>query len=186
MSKKYFVRRKVFALLTLWFLPFLALAQQVITGKVTSKDQIPLDGISITIKGTTNGTFTGAQGEFSIEAKKGDILIISGVGYKTAEIPVSTSPISVQLSDDSEDLGEVVVTALGMKREAKRLGYAVQEVKGSELDKARETNFVSGLAGKVAGLQVMTSPSGVGGSARVTIRGDKSTLICSGWCTDHQ
>ncbi len=166
------------AMLTLWALPLLVLAQQTINGRVTSsKDQSPLEGISVTIKGTTRGTFTTPEGQFSIEAQRGDILVISGVGFRLTEVTVSGATISVELAEDTRNLSEVVVTALGIKRETKRLGYAVQEVKGDELDKARETNFVSGLAGKVSGVQVMSAPSGIGGSARVTIRGDKSLDI---------
>ncbi|HRN57814.1 MAG TPA: SusC/RagA family TonB-linked outer membrane protein, partial [Agriterribacter sp.] len=166
------------AVLTLWALPLVVLAQQTITGRIiSSKDQVPLEGISVTIKGTTRGTFTSSEGQFSIEAARGDVLVISGVGYKTTEVTVNGSTLAIELADESQALSEVVVTALGVKRETKRLGYAVQEVKGSDMDKARETNFVSGLAGKVAGVQVMSSPSGVGGSARVTIRGDKSLNI---------
>ena len=160
MHRKYCYWRKIFAILTLWGLPFLTFAQQVITGKITSaRDQAPLEGISVTIKGTTRGTFTGPEGQFSIEAKRGEILVISGVGYKATEVTVNGSTLAIELVDESQALSEVVVTALGVKRETKRLGYAVQEIKGSELDKARETNFVSGLAGKVAGVQVMSSPS---------------------------
>lgn len=162
----------------LGLLPFAGMAQEMITGKVTSaKDQRPLEGISVTVKGTSRGVSTGANGDFSISAKRGDVLVLSGVGFTSSEITVNASAVYAELSESSEALGEVVVTALGVRRETRKLGYAVQEVKGSELDKARETNFVSGLAGKVAGLQVMTSPSGVGGSARITIRGDKSLDI---------
>lgn len=169
---------RMLVVLVLCSLPGIGFAQQIISGQITSStDQAPLEGISIAIKGTNRGAFTGPDGRFSIEAKNGDVLVISGVGYKNQEITVSGGSVNVSLASETEALGEVVVTALGVKRETKRLGYAVQEVKGADLDKARETNFVSGLAGKVAGVQVMTSPSGVGGSARVTIRGDKSLDI---------
>ncbi|MBX3239594.1 MAG: SusC/RagA family TonB-linked outer membrane protein [Chitinophagaceae bacterium] len=178
MIKRQLWGRVVFALFALWSLPLLALAQQTVTGVVTNaKDGTPLEGISITVKGTTRGTFTTGEGRFSIQANNGDVLVISGVGFKTEEERVTGATLNIVLDEDSRNLSEVVVTALGVKRETKRLGYAVQEVKGSELDKARETNFVSGLAGKVAGVQVMSAPSGIGGSARVTIRGDKSLDI---------
>ena len=178
MRKNHFYGYRMIASLVLWLLPFAVMAQEVITGTITSaKDQRPLEGISITVKGTNRGVSTDANGNFSISARSGDVLVLSGVGVTTSEIKVNASVINAELSETSEALGEVVVTALGVRREIKRLGYAVQEVKGSELDKARETNFVSGLAGKVAGVQVMTSPSGVGGSARITIRGDKSLDI---------
>lgn len=166
-------------LIAIGYFPLAVTAQQKTSGKVVSqKDQNPLAGISISIKSTTKGTSTNTLGEFTIETQPGDILVFSGIGFKTHEEKVDNSNnLLIQLEDVSTALSEVVVTALGVKRETKRLGYAVQEVKGSEMDKARETNFVSGLAGKVAGVQVMTSPSGVGGSARVTIRGDKSLDI---------
>ncbi|MBN8788643.1 MAG: SusC/RagA family TonB-linked outer membrane protein [Terrimonas sp.] len=179
MRTKFCSRHLLIAALLLCAMPYMALAQQKISGKVLSaKDQTPLAGITVTIKSTTRGTSTTSDGDFSIEARQGDVLVFSGVGFKSLELGVGTGSIlSVYLEEDGKSLSEVVVTALGVKRETKRLGYAVQEVKGSDMDKARETNFVSGLAGKVAGVQVMTSPSGVGGSARVTIRGDKSLNI---------
>lgn len=171
-------RHRLIGLLLLWLVPFAGMAQEIITGTITSsKDQRPLEGISVTVKGTNRGASTNANGQFSIAAQQGDVLVVSGVGFNSSEYTISGSTANITLSENTEALGEVVVTALGVRRETKKLGYAVQEVKGSELDKARETNFVSGLAGKVAGLQVMTSPSGVGGSARITIRGDKSLDI---------
>ena len=149
-----------------------------IKGVITDETGKPLQGVSVTVKGTTIGTLTNSEGAFSINAEKGNILEFSMVGFKTASVTLANNTAqNITLEASNVNLSEVVVTALGVRRETKRLGYAVQEVKGSELDKARETNFVSGLAGKVAGLQVMTSPSGVGGSARVTIRGDKSLDI---------
>ncbi len=175
MTKKRSHGRTLFVLLA-WCLPLFVTAQSNVTGTVTI-DGTPLEGISITVKGTTRGTFTASNGLFSIEAKNGETLVASGVGFKSQEIRVNNSVVNFQLEEDKQDLSEVVVTALGVKRETRKLGYAVQEIKGSEMDKARETNFVSGLAGKVAGVQVMSAPSGIGGSARVTIRGDKSLDI---------
>lgn len=149
-----------------------------IRGIVKDDKGAPLSGVSVVVKGTNKGTTTNADGAFTIDAEPGDIIEVSMVGFQTTSVTVSnTSALNITLQAADANMSEVVVTALGVKRETKRLGYAVQEVKGSELDKARETNFVSGLAGKVAGVQVMTSPSGVGGSARVTIRGDKSLDI---------
>lgn len=169
--------RMIFPFLLL-ILPFVGIAQGNVTGRVTSAtDERPLEAISVTVKGAATGVSTDANGNFSINAQRGDVLVFSGVGFTTVEETVTESPMNIQLQDNTDALGEVVVTALGVKRETKKLGYAVQEVKGEDLTKARETNFVSGLAGKVAGLQVMTSPSGVGGSARITIRGDKSLDI---------
>jgi len=150
-----------------------------ITGTVTDKRGQPLPGVSVRIKGNSGGATTDTNGKFSLNVPDGKaILIISYIGYQTAEIPVNGGTVlSIQLSEEDNQLTEVVVTALGISREKKSLGYAAQEIKGDELDRARETNFSSGLAGKIAGVTVMNSPSGVGGSARVTIRGDKSLNI---------
>ena len=150
-----------------------------ISGKVTDENGMGLPGVSIVSKGSTTGTLSDSEGNYSITiADNATTLIFSYVGYLTQEISVGASTsINLSLKPDVRNLSEVVVTALGIKKETKRLGYAVQEIKGSDMDKARETNFVSGLAGKVAGVQVMSSPSGIGGSARITIRGDKSLNI---------
>jgi TonB-linked SusC/RagA family outer membrane protein len=156
-----------------------AVADRVITGKVTDENSLGLPGVSVIIKGTTSGTISDSEGRYTLTVPdNASTLIFSYVGYLSQEVAVSSeSVIDILLKPDARNLNEVVVTALGIKQETKRLGYAVQEIKGGDLDKARETNFVSGLAGKVAGVQVMSSPSGIGGSARITIRGDKSLDI---------
>ena len=150
-----------------------------VTGSVKDKNGAALPGVSVRVKGTTIGAVTDGDGKFSLNAPdEKSILVISFIGYQSEEVPVNgRSAIAITLGENNNELTEVVVTALGISREKKSLGYASQEIKGDELDKARETNFSSGLAGKVAGLTVMNSPSGVGGSARVTIRGDKSLNI---------
>jgi len=150
-----------------------------VTGSVRDKKGLALPGVSVRVKGTSIGAVTDGNGNFSINAPdEKSILVISFIGYKSEEVPVNgQSNLSITLGEDNNELTEVVVTALGISREKKSLGYASQEIKGDELDKARETNFSSGLAGKIAGVTVMNSPSGVGGSARVTIRGDKSLNI---------
>jgi TonB-linked SusC/RagA family outer membrane protein len=147
-----------------------------VTGLVTDKQGLAMPGVSISIKGGKGSTTTNSNGKFSLQVPdKNAVLLLSYVGFKTQEVAVNGQlNIRITLGEDENQLTEVVVTALGISREKKSLGYAAQEVKGDDLDKARESNFSSGLAGKVAGLTVMSSPSGVGGSARVTIRGDKS------------
>ena len=154
-------------------------ADKTITGKITDENSVGLPGVSIVLKGTTSGTISDSEGSYKMTIPdNGSVLIYSYVGYLSQEKPVGNSTnIDVMMLPDARNLNEVVVTALGIKQETKRLGYAVQELKGTDLDKARETNFVSGLAGKIAGVQVMSSPSGIGGSARITIRGDKSLDI---------
>jgi TonB-linked SusC/RagA family outer membrane protein len=139
--------------------PFFSFAQQVISGKVISKaDQSAVPSATIMIKGTKTGTSTNIDGLFNLRANKGDVLVVSGVGVKPTEFAVddrSTMIIDVEM--DSKSLNEVLVTALGIRKESKRVGYSIQEVKGAELVKAREPNPVNGLAGKVAGLTVAPS-----------------------------
>ncbi|MVT07342.1 SusC/RagA family TonB-linked outer membrane protein [Chitinophaga tropicalis] len=158
----------------LFFLSFTAVAQQAITGKVISgDDKQPLPGATIQVKGGTKRAITDNTGNFTIQAGNNDILIISSVGFTTQELKAGDAA-TVAMATDTKGLGEVVVTALGIKKERKKLGYALQEVKGDDLTVARESNVVNQLAGKVAGVTVISSPSGVGGSARVSIRGERS------------
>ncbi len=130
-------------------------AQNKIEGKVTDAEtQAPLEGVSISVKNSKMGTSTNANGEFSLDAPKNSRVLLSFVGYEPKEITASEGNILVQLTSASKQLTDVVVTALGVRKETKRLGYSVQEVKGSDLLKARESNPINGLAGKVAGLNV--------------------------------
>jgi TonB-linked SusC/RagA family outer membrane protein len=152
----------------------ITMAQRTVTGKViSSENNQPLAGATVSVKGNGKTTVTNAVGEFTIIAHDNDVLIISNVGFAETEVK-ATEAASVQLKAETKDLSEVVVTALGIKKEKKRLGYSLQEVKGEELTTARETNVVNQLAGKVAGVTVVGSPSGIGGSARVSIRGERS------------
>lgn len=154
-----------------------AAAQRTITGKILSgEDQTALPGVNILIKGTTNGTISDVDGNYSIDVSSGsDVIIFSFVGFLTQEVQVSDrSTIDISLGTDARHLSEVVVTALGIERDKKALGYAVQTVGNEALTTARETNVVNQLAGKVAGVTVVGSPSGVGGSSRVSIRGERS------------
>lgn len=128
-------------------------------------------GASVLIKGSSNGTITDMDGKFSLKAKKGDILVISFIGYANQEIEVTGEPINVMMTDDTNFLDEVVVTALGVKRDRKALGYGLEEVKGEELTLAKETNVMNSLEGKVAGLVVQGTAGGPAGSTRVQLRG---------------
>jgi len=149
--------------------------QTLVKGKVVSGEgNLPLAGAIITVKNSKKSVTSDAKGEFSIQANNGDVLEVRSLGYNTAEQKFSGGSISFTLTALSNELNEVVVTALGIKKEKKKLGYAIQEVKGEDLTVARETNVVNQLSGKVAGVTVIASPSGVGGSSRVTIRGERS------------
>ncbi|SEW13377.1 TonB-linked outer membrane protein, SusC/RagA family [Chitinophaga sp. YR573] len=157
----------------LFLFSFAAMAQSI-SGKVLSgDDKQPLPGATIQVKGTTKKTVTDTNGSFTVAAENSDVLIISNIGFATLQVPASQAAV-ISLAIDTKGLGEVVVTALGIKKERKKLGYALQEMKGDELTTARETNIVNQLAGKVAGVTVVSSPSGVGGSSRVSIRGERS------------
>lgn len=136
-----------------------------------------LPGATIVVKNQGRGTASDANGQFSIEARSGEELSISLVGYATQTLLVGTSTtLNIALSPDNK-LQEVIVTALGISREKKSLGYSAQEVKGEDLTKARETNIINSLSGKVAGVTVVGNPSGIGSSSRITIRGERSLNI---------
>lgn len=135
----------------------------------------PVTGASVLVKGTTNGVITDLDGKFTLTGvNKGDIIEISFVGYKKQEIAWQGTPLQVILVEDSEMLSEVVVTALGIKREEKALSYNVQQVNSDELVRVKDANFVNSLNGKIAGVSINKSGSGVGGATRVVMRGAKS------------
>ena len=131
----------------------------------------PLIGATIKVAGTTNGTVTDFEGNFSIQCAPGATLEISYIGYKTKTMKAQNG-MSVILEEDGKVLNEVVVTALGVKRDRKALGYGLSEVKGEELTKAKETNVINSLSGKVAGLVVQNTAGGASGSTRVLLRGN--------------
>ena len=148
----------------------MTMAQNMVTGTVEDVDG-PLIGANVLVKGTTRGTITDMDGQFSIEANVGEELEFSYMGYKTQVLPVDGNPMAVTMAEDTEVLSEVVVTAMGIKRERKALGYEVGEVKGDELTKAKETNVMNSMAGRVAGLVVEQTAGGASGSTRVMLRG---------------
>ena len=131
----------------------------------------PIIGASIVEKGTTNGTITDLDGRFTLDVKKGAVLVISYVGYTSKEVKATKGVMDITLEEDNQVLSEVVVTALGIKRERKALGYGVAEVKGEALTKAKETNVINSMAGRVPGLVVSQTASGPSGSTRVILRG---------------
>ncbi len=149
-------------------------AQQsnTITGHITDASGKSLAGVTVHVKGKSRSTKTDESGDFSIVANMGEVLVFTFVGYTTKEHKVGDqSAINISLSTESKSLNPVVVTALGIRREKRSLGYSVTTVAGSSLTEARETNFVNGLEGKVAGVNVSNVATGPGGSANVVIRG---------------
>ena len=151
-------------------------AQQRVTGTVTSSSGESLPGVNVTVQGTTIGTMTDMNGNYSIDAPSSQsVLMFSFIGFEPQEVTVgSQSRIIVTLMESAIGLDEVVVTALGITREAKALSYSVQEVKGESFTTARTTNVAQSLSGKFSGVDATQVNSGAGGSSRVIIRGNTS------------
>lgn len=152
------------------------LSAQNVSGVVTDvRDGFGLPGVSVLVPGTTTGTVTDMDGNYTLDVDGGKELQFSYIGYTTVTIAINgQTKIDVQLSEDTQKIDEVVVTALGIKREKKALGYSMQEVKGESLTQTRDANVANALAGKVAGLQIKQNGTGVGGSSRIVIRGNNS------------
>jgi TonB-linked SusC/RagA family outer membrane protein len=152
-----------------------AYAQKSVTGTVRDATGAPIPAVSVLIKGTQKGTNTDVNGKYTISAPEGSILVFRYLGYQLQEITLGASAsVNVTLQEEKTSLNEVVVTALGVRREKKSLGYAVQEVKGETLVEAREPNLVNTLSGKVSGLQITRSSNGPAGSSKITLRGNNS------------
>lgn len=147
-------------------------ASKDIKGKVVDENGEPLIGVNIAVDGSYTGTITDIDGNFSINVPTTSKIIVSYIGYATQLIPVSkTDFYQVIMKQDAEMLDEVVVTALGIKREQKALSYNVQQVKNDAFNTVKDANFMSSLAGKVAGVTINSSSTGAGGAARVVMRG---------------
>ena len=161
-----------FLVLLLVLVAQLTFAQErAVSGTVSDNAGMPLPGVSVLVKGTKSGTQTDFDGKFSIKASTSQVLVFSYIGMKSQEVAASSSVINVKLTDDSVELESVVITAaLGIKREKKSISYAAQDLKGSIINEGGTNNAVSALSGNVAGLQVI-SPSTMGGSTRVVLRG---------------
>ena len=146
-----------------------------VAGSVISADDgLPVIGASIVVKGTMVGTVTDYDGNFTLEVpSNGKVLIVSYVGMLTQEVPVSPN-VRVVLKSDTQNLDEVVVTAMGISKEKKALGYAVQDVKGEKLTQAANSNLAGALQGKVSGLDIKPSSGMPGASSQITIRGARS------------
>ncbi|MGX5818728.1 SusC/RagA family TonB-linked outer membrane protein [Chitinophaga lutea] len=135
-----------------------------------------IPGVTVSVRGTTKGTSTNAAGEFSLDANEGDVLVFSAIGFKTHLLTVTAdADYTIALETDEKALGEVVVTAMGVKRSPRALGYSVQKVTGADITVAQAPTIAQGLMGKVAGLNISQASGGVeGGSSRLVIRGNTS------------
>ena len=148
--------------------------ERAVSGTVSDNAGLPLPGVSVLVKGTKSGTQTDFDGTYSIKATSNQVLIFTYVGMKTQEILASSTSVNVKLKDDSVQLEGVVVTALGIKREKKSLGYATQELKGGELKSGTSSgNFLNELSGKVAGVNIVRNTN-FGGSTSAVSRGIKA------------
>lgn len=147
-----------------------------VTGKVTDKEMgEPLIGVNVLIKGTSTGTITDFDGNYTLEASASDVLVFSYVSMKSIEEPVGNrSTINVVMSSDSEVLGEVVVTAMGIKRQSETLTYSAQTVGGKDVNDIKSVNMINSLQGKSAGLTITPNSTGAGGSSKILFRGSKS------------
>ena len=147
---------------------------QSISGTVSDENGVPLPGATVLVEGTQNGVSTDFDGNYSIDASSGDTLVFSFVGYSSQSVVVgSSATVNVSLQPDNA-LSEVVVTALGVKRNVKAVGYSITQVGGEELSDNKTTNAINALQGKVAGVMVTGSAMGAKGSSRVVIRGTSS------------
>lgn len=153
-----------------------AMQQKMVTGTVKDKSGQPIPGVSVLVKGTSIGTITDVEGKYTIsKVPNSPTLVFSFVGMKSQEIPAnSQSIINVVMTEESIGVDEVVVTALGIKKDAKALGYSVSKVKGEDVAQSHENNVANALSGKVSGVFVSRTPSGSGGSSKVLIRGNNS------------
>ncbi|QNL50752.1 SusC/RagA family TonB-linked outer membrane protein [Olivibacter sp. SDN3] len=150
-------------------------AQNVLKGVVADSANAPLPSASIRILGTTQGTSSDTEGQFSINYTPGSTLQVSALGYQTQEIPLNNQQtLTIQLAEDNQALSEVVVTALGIKRERRQLTYSTQEVGGEEILKTREPNVLNAMTGRVSGVQVTSSSGQPGSSSRIIVRGTSS------------
>jgi TonB-linked SusC/RagA family outer membrane protein len=175
MSKRITLPIYLRAFLVFLLLPVFALAEKPITGQVlSSSDQTPVAGASVIIKGSKVGTSTGLDGKFTIHANQGDVLVITGVGITRQEITVgSEDDLSIKVATSSRNLNEVVVTATGIKKDSKRIGYSLQTIDASKLTQAREADPINSLKGNAAGLEININQE-IGHPSDVIIRGENN------------
>ncbi len=163
-------------LLNLFLIQTFSFAQTNISGQVSGEEGEPLPGVNVIVKGTATGTVTDIEGKYALNlGEEANTLVFSFIGFISKEVSIGNqSAVDVTLLTDAKQLSEVVVTALGIQREERSLGYSVQEINTQGLDEARETNIVNSLQGKVAGVQIAGSSGNIGGSSRILIRGASS------------
>ena len=168
------MKRKLAMFLTLFFIGIgVVVAQTQVRGTVVDNSGEPLIGVTIQVKGTSQGTVTDFDGNFALSAPAGGTLVVSYVGFASQEVPVSAN-VNVVLESDTELLDELVVTALGIKRDRKALGYAAQDLNSDQLSKSGTTSLANAIQGKLTGVDIRQSSGAPGASAQIVIRGARS------------
>lgn len=147
---------------------------RTVSGVVTDESGSPLPAVSVVVKGTTRGVSTDFDGKYSIQAQAEEILVFSSMGFAPQERKAGSTKLDIVMKEDAEQLEEVVVTALGIKRSEKALGYALQEIDGTKLLESRDANVTNALSGKVSGLQIIKGAGGMAGSSKIVLRGQNS------------
>ena len=152
--------------------------QRTIKGTVSDEYGEPLIGVSVLVQGTTTGTITDIDGNYTLEILNDEaVLEFSYIGYQKISLRVAgASSFNIIMKEDAQQLNEVVVTAMGIERKEKSLTYATQQVKGDELMKVQDANFVNALSGKASGVTITPSAGGAGGASKILLRGNKSIL----------
>lgn len=161
-------------ILVLFFVPAHAQMREI-TGQVTAEDGSSLPGVNVSLKNTTKGSITDNTGRYAVSVEPGSILVFSFIGFKSKEATIGNqSRLDIILTSDETQLQEIVITSLGIAREKKALGYAVQEIKADKLTLARDPNIGNALAGKIAGVQVLGQSAAKFGTPSIRIRGINS------------
>ncbi|PWJ59450.1 TonB-linked SusC/RagA family outer membrane protein [Dyadobacter jejuensis] len=164
----------------LLMLPGLSYAQNAVNGQVKDAKGMGLPGVNILLKTTNTGTITDAEGNYSLQAPADGVLVFSFIGYSAQEVKIEgRSELNITMKEDLQNLDEVVVTAIGIKQQKKKLGYTTQEVNGQVLEQAKTMNVGSALAGQVAGLTV-TNPTGIFQTPSFTLRGKTPLIVLDG------
>jgi TonB-linked SusC/RagA family outer membrane protein len=161
------------------FYSILASAQtRLVTGKVTDQAGQPVPFATVKVKGNNQGTSADADGSFEIKAKQGDVLVISGTGFTAVQFPIAdaSAVLNIKVSQKETGLTEVVVTALGISKQQKSLGYSTEKVTGKDLTTAQPISVANGLTGKVSGLEINTVNNGLFAPTRITLRGNRSLI----------
>lgn len=167
-----------FSMMILVLPPSLQAQQRTITGTVLSEDKTPLSGVTIRVKGTRRIAQTDANGNFSIQVNPGETLQFSYVGYESQDVkPGAGNTIGISLKAASGELGEVIVTAMDIKRNSRELGYSAQKVSGKEIAETQRENFINGLQGRVAGLSINPTTGQAGSSSQIVLRGFNSLSL---------